>query len=92
VRVLVLALLLGSPALADDVPDNACNRGLTVGASCVTDDGTAGTCVSVGGELICQPLVGGAQREALPWLGAGLAFLALCFGISTRRPGVQSGA
>lgn len=71
-------------AFADEAPDNGCLGSLSAGDSCVTDDGTSGTCVDVQGELICKPVVAGAERSALPWIGAGLAFLALCAGIATR--------
>ena len=84
------ALLFGALALADEVPSNACMGPLTVGDSCLTDDGTPGVCRVVEGELICQAAVTAEQRSALPWVGAGLAFLALCVGVATRKGPVQS--
>jgi len=101
---LLLAMGLGSAAGADELPSNACTGNLRAGEGCLTDEGVPGTCVEkhyasedqgktiTSVELICEPAVAGARRNALPWIGAGLAFLALCIGVATRRPGVQSPA
>jgi hypothetical protein len=103
-RLVLVGALLSTAALADEPPSNACLGNLRAGEGCLTDDGTSGTCVEQkfsyveGGktvtytELICVPSVTAAQRSALPWVGAGLAFLALCVGIATRKPPVQSAA
>ena len=102
--VLLLAMFVGSESWADELPSNACTGNLRAGEACLTDEGVSGTCVEkrydyddqgktvTFTELICEPAVAGAQRKALPWIGAGLAFLALCIGVATRRPGVQSPA
>jgi len=86
----VLALFCGGAALADELPSNACVGSLGVGNACLTDDGTPGVCRVENGDLVCQPSVTAEQRSALPWIGAGLAFLALCAGIATRRAPVKS--
>lgn len=102
--LLLLGALASTVTLADELPSNACFGDLAKGDSCLTDDGTAGTCVEqvhsyvdqgkthTYSELICVPAVTAAERSALPWIGAGLAFLALCAGIATRKPPVQSPA
>ncbi|MDP1822663.1 MAG: hypothetical protein Q8L48_05460 [Archangium sp.] len=102
--LLLLGALTSAVALADELPSNACFGDLAKGDACLTDDGTSGTCVEqvhsyvdqgqthTYSELICVPAVSGAERRALPWMGAGLAFLALCVGIATRKPPVQSPA
>lgn len=43
-------------------------------------------------KMICKPTVAVTQRSPLPWIGVGLAFLALCAGIATRKkdPSVES--
>lgn len=102
-----LVVLLGSAALADELPPNACLGHLRAGDACLTEEGVSGTCVEkrfqyeddgrtvTQTELICEAAVAGAERSALPWFGAGLAFLALCAGVATRKPlgpRVQSGA
>ena len=101
---LVLSMLLGSAAWADELPSNACTGNLRAGEACLTDEGVPGTCVEkrydyddrgktvTYTELICEPALAGTQRKVLPWVGAGLAFLALCIGVATRRPGVRSRA
>lgn len=104
-RWLVLAMLtFALVAPADELPANACSGKQAVGDDCSTDDGTPGRCVEehheyVGDdgkhtwtELICQPLVSSAQRSVLPWVGLGLAFLAVCAALATRPRGrgVQS--
>ena len=86
--VAVVVLLLGSAALAD-VPTTTCGA---AGEACVTDEGSTGKCAVIGNELICVPVVSAAGQRALPWVGAGLAFLALCDGVATRRPQVHSAA
>ena len=101
---LLLGTLLATTARADELPSNTCRGSLGAGDGCLTYDGGAGTCVEqtfsyvdqgktlTSTELICVASVSGAERRALPWIGAGLAFLALCVGIATRKPPVQSAA
>ena len=94
-RALLLGALLATAALADEVASNTCLGNLLPGDGCLTDDGASGTCVEqtfTNTELICVASVSGAERRALPWIGAGLAFLALCVGIATHKPPVQSAA
>jgi hypothetical protein len=91
-RGLALLLLVSTAALADELPGNACFGNLVAGDACLTDDGTSGTCAVVENELICVPTVSAAERKALPWIGAGLAFLALCIGVAARKPQVHSAA
>jgi hypothetical protein len=84
-------------ARADELPPNACTGSLRAGEACAMDDGTPGVCVEehhdyvdADGvkqrftELLCLPAVTAAQRRLLPWLGFGLAFLALCLGLYSR--------
>ena len=94
-----LVLLLSGAALADDVASNACG---VAGDACLTDEGASGQCVeqkfswvdpgqtSTNTELVCVASVSASEQRALPWVGAGLAFLALCIGVATRKPQVQS--
>ena len=101
-RAHLLGALFSTAALADELPSSACLGSLAAGEGCLTDDGASGTCVEqtfsyvdqgktiTHSELICVASVSGAERRALPWIGAGLAFLALCVGIATRKPPVQS--
>ncbi len=107
IRFALLSLVLAMPALADEPPPDTCFGDLKHGDACSTDSGAPGTCVqqtfeyeadgakhSVT-ELICVATVNAAERDLLPWLGAGLAFVALCVGLATRRrppPRVQSPA
>lgn len=93
----VFALVLSASARADEYPDLGCEDS-SVGAACLTADGTAGTCVRqtsrvVGAdgvsrlvlEFVCAPAVSAEQKPALPWLGLGLAFLALCAALALPR-------
>lgn len=94
----MLGVLLATGALADEPPLNACFGNLGAGDACLTEDGTSGTCVEktfeyvdqgrtvTHAELICEASVAGTQRSTLPWIGAAMAFLALCVGVATRRP------
>ena len=95
---LLLGVLVASAALADVMPDDPCS-GIQPGGQCVYEDGVAGTCVEVSypvrphpkaplttkTKVICKPTAAGMQRSALPWIGAGLSFLALCAGLAGRR-------
>lgn len=84
-------------ASADELPPNACTGSLGIGDACTMDDGTPGTCIEqrheyvdadgvkqTFSEVLCAPGVTAAQRSLLPWLGIGLAFLALCAALYSR--------
>ncbi|MFT3713965.1 MAG: hypothetical protein QM817_40405 [Archangium sp.] len=96
-RLLALALTcFALQASADDAPPGACS-GSAVGDACTMDDGTPGACIEqhheyldpngvkqTFTEVVCAPKVSAVQRSLLPWLGAGLAFLALCAALYSR--------
>ena len=100
--VLMVGVLVASASLADVMSDDPC-RGIQPGGRCVYEQGVAGTCVEVSypvrpspkaplitkTKVICKPLATATQRSALPWMAAGLAFLALCAGIATRKKGTR---
>ncbi|MBL8912465.1 MAG: hypothetical protein JNM17_17365 [Archangium sp.] len=87
-------VLVAFVARADELPANSCS---TAGADCLMDDGSPGTCIEerheyvdedgstkAWTEKICVPAVSSAQRAVVPWIGLGLAFLALCAALATR--------
>jgi len=99
-----LLVLLAFPALADIPPQETWDcRGKEAGATCKTADGNAGTCVQM--EFTRPKFKGGGtytalgcrqtapapapKKAALPWLGTGLAFLALVGAARfSRRPSI----
>lgn len=97
--VALLGVMLAGAASADELPQNACLGNQSAGDDCLTENGTPGTCIelryeiqphpkapiTIQTELVCQVAVAGTERAALPWIGAGLSFLAMCTGVATRR-------
>jgi len=101
-RAALLAFAIALPAFADIPPQETWDcRSKQAGATCKTPDGKDGTCVQM--EFKRPPFKGGGsytalgcretatapapKKAALPWLGVGIAFLALAGAARfSRRP------
>ena len=85
--------LLAAPAFADVLPREVSGcQGKAAGSACRTLDGQVGTCSKIsitrpGVEtLACVATAKGTARSLTPWVGLGLAFLALVAALKRRSP------